>query len=415
MKVFISHAFGGDDEELAGVLKDNLAAAGLDGYMAERTPRYNLPISDKIRREIEDSEWLVAIITERSHASASVHEEIGYAFGKGVEVTLMVEEGVEAAGVFTYGREYKRFRSSEFGAASREMAEYIRDAPRPPPPQHSLGEAARGLLERRKILPADSDDFAENEHFSHLFSPVPTDSEKPAVLFTACPRDLGNSVDVTAPEFVEWVESIARVEVDGRRVPVPPLDLHVDIGRLLAIDQYPRALPRRDVLAYREFQASGFFEFGTSHLFFGKNKSRKTELHLCYMAGEFWSFLAQARLFYHRARLDAPFTVFLSIKNSDRLRLGNYGDEAPHSSPYGRPSFDRPSPSTHHRNIPLRYSFKSVREATDEEIARVARDAAKQVCNAYGDTTPRCYGKDGSFSWGMWDDVARNASRGDRR
>ena len=92
MKVFISHAFGRDDEALAGVLKEDLDAAGLDGYMAERAPRYDLLLSVKIRQEIDDSGCLVAIITKRSQASASVHEEIGYALGRGVEVALMVEE-----------------------------------------------------------------------------------------------------------------------------------------------------------------------------------------------------------------------------------------------------------------------------------------------------------------------------------
>ena len=277
--------------------------------------------------------------------------------------------------------------------------------------RHRLGEAARGLLEGRGILSADSDSFAQNEHFPHLFSPVPDDGEKPAALFTACPHDLENDADVTAPEFAEWVGATAGVEVDGRRVRVLGLEPHVDIGRLLAIDLSPRAPFRRSILAYREFQSSGFFEFGMSHLFFTRNDRGARELHLCYMVGEFWAFLAQTRLFYRRIGLDAPFTALLSVKNSDRLRLGNYGAEAL------RPSSHRNvhSPVTHRRNISLQYGFKSVSEATDEEIARAARKAAREVCNAYGETTPRCYGGDGSFSWRLWGTVARNSARGGQR
>ena len=411
MKVFISHAFGGGDEELAGALKGDLAAAGLDGYLAEESQRYDLLIGDKIRQEIDESDWLVAIITERGQASASLHEEIGYALKGGARVALMIEEGVEKKGVLVYGKEYETFSAPNFAEHSRKVARSIAESPRPPPRRHPLGEDARAFLEGRRILSTDSADFAENDYFPQLFSPVPDDGEKPVALFTACPHDLENDADVTAPEFAEWVGATAGVEVDGRRVRVLGLEPHVDIGRLLAIDLSPRAPPRRDVLVYREFQSSGFFEYGTSHLFFTRNDRGARELHLCYMVGEFWAFLAQARLFYRRIGLDSPFTTFLSVKNSDRLRLSNYGDDALRTSP------DRGAylPVTHRRNISLQYAFKSVSEATDEEIARAAKRAAKEVCNAYGETTPRCYGEDGSFSWRLWSTAARGSAMGGQR
>lgn len=273
------------------------------------------------------------------------------------------------------------------------------------------GEAARHLLEGRNILPASSDNFAQNEHFRHLHSQLP-DDEKPAVLFTACPHDLGGNADVTSPEFAEWVATTASVEVDGRQVRVPGLEPHVDIGRMLAIDWLQHAPPRRNVLAYREFQSSGLFEYGTSHFFFGRNDRGDMELHLCYMVGEFWGFLAQARLFYQKTGLDGPFTAFVSLKNSDRLRLGNNGDEV---LPPRSHRVVSSSSVTHRRNISLRYDFMSVRGATDEEIVRVAKKAATDVCNAYGETTPRCYGRDGSFSWALWDTVAQNSTRGGQR
>ena len=413
MKVFISHAFGGTDEPLASTLKEDLGAAGINGYLAEKAPQYGLPISDKIRREIEESGWLVAIITERSHASASVHEEIGYAFGKGVMVALMVEEGAEAAGVFTYGREHMRFTVPGFSGRSKKMVEHIANSPRSPPLRHSIRDATKRFLEGRNILSASTDNFAVNKHFRQLFSPVPDDRKKPAVLFTACPHDMRNSADVTSPEFVEWAEATAGVEVDGQRVRVLLLDPQVDIETLLATIRHPHAPLQRNILAYREFQSSGFFEFGSSHIFFGRRNGR-LEMHLCYLVGEFWSFLAQARLFYRKIGIDAPFTAFVSVRNNDLLHLANYGDEESHYSPYGNLSFGRHNSSVRRRYILLHHSFESVRGATDEEIARAAKETAKKVCNAYGETTPRCYNKDGSFSWGMWHAVARGAARGDR-
>ena len=260
----------------------------------------------------------------------------------------------------------------------------------------------------RKILTAKAIDFAQNAYFPYLYSPLP-DGKKPVVLFTLCPRDLGSVADVATREFEEWVRSTATVRVDGQQVRVLGSETGVDIGVLLAVEPHPGA-PADAALAYREFESRGFFEFGTSHLFFDVNKSGEMELDLCYMVGEFWSFLAQARLFHQRAGLDLPSTAYLSVRNSGSLHLGNYGDEAPRPGPAPGPGI----PPTHHRNISLRYDFKSVRGATDEEIAWAAMEVAKNVCNAYGETTPRCYNKDGSFSWGLWHCVARNAAKGDR-
>lgn len=409
MKVFISHAFGGYNEDLASTLKKELGGSGLEGYMAERTPRYDLPISDKIRREIEDSECLVAIITERSHASASVHEEIGYALGKGVEIVLMVEEGVEAAGVFTYGREYERFNAPAFIKHSRKVARFIRDSPRPPPRRHPVNKKVNELLKDRNILSAESDNFAQNRNFRHLHSPLP-DEKKPVALFTSCPHDLEGDADVASQEFKEWVESTTRVKVDGREVRVLGLGARVNIGILMATEWHPDLHAFNRALAYREFQSSGFFEFGTSHLFFDVNQKGKMEIHLCYLVGEFWSFLAQARLFYQRAGLDFPFSAYLSIRGTNRLHLGNYGDEALQS----RPPPESSIPPSFRRNISLRYDFRSARGATDGELARAAKKAAQEVCNAYGETTPKCYDPDGSFSWDLWNVVARPAAGGGR-
>ena len=413
MKVFISHAFGGADEPLANTLKDDLAAAGIDGYLAEKTPRYDLPISDKIRQEIDASDWLVAVITGRSHASASVHEEIGYAFGKDVRVALMVEEGVETAGVFAYGREYERFRAPEFGKHSRKMARHVASSPRPAPRRLPVDEGVDALLESRNILSDESPSFAQNEYFSHLHSPLP-DNKKPVVLFTSCPNHMGGNADVAAQKFKGWVESTSSVTVDGQQARILGFKTRVDIGRLVAVELHPRAPAVKTALAYREFRSTGFFEFGTSCLFFDRNSRGKMEMHLCYMVGEFWSFLAQARLFYLTTGLDFPFAAIMSIRNSDLVHLGNYGDEVLPRRLGGRLAAGPSISPTHRKNISLRYDFKSVRGATDEEIARAAKEMAKQVCNAYGETTPRCYNEDGSFSWGLWHCVARNAARGDR-
>ena len=412
MKVFISHVFGGDDEAFATALKGDLGAAGMDGYMAEKAQRYDLVIHDKIRQEIEESEWLVAVITERSQASPSVHEEIGYALGKGVRVALMVERGVKEGGVLIYGREPAVFDPHEFGAHSKKVAEAIKAAPRGTPKRHATSDETEWLLERRRLVYINSEDFAKNEHFDSMYSGLP-DAEKPAALFTACPLSLDGRYDVTDTKFVEWMKSIDRIAIGGRQLRMPGHDWAVDIGALHALAKL-RSEPRdRDVLAYMEFQSTGFAEWGTSHLFFDRNGRGKMELVMCHMVGRFCAFLAYVRLFYRKIGMDAPFAALLSVKNTGALDLGNYGGEVVPCPWDVRHHFSsvRRDPATRHTNIRVSHTFNSVGEMNDDGIASAARKVAKYICNAYGETAPRCYGSDGSFLWDLYEHASGEQTR----
>ena len=404
MKVFISHVFGGGDEPLADTLKKDLDAAGIDGYLAEKTPRYDLPIGDKIKQEIDESDWLVAIITKRSHASASVHEEVGYALGRGVKVALMVEEGVATAGVFAYGREYARFTVPEFAERSRAMAGFIADSPRPAPRPDPVGEAAKRLLEGRRILSAEAVDFAQNDYYGRLYNGIESDDKKPAFLFTALPHDPGEYADVTTAEFGEWAESVRYLEVEGHKIPVRETWRKIDIGTLHLTQRYPRANIGKDVLTYREFQNNGFLEYGTSHLFLRRNDQGELSMYLWYMVAEFWGFITYARSFYQKIGMKSRFTVLLSIKNSSNLALVNIGDDAADFSwmyTSGLSTVSK-SPRTARRNIQVSQALARADALGDAEIADAVQRAAKTVCNAYGVSAPGCYDDDGRFAWKLW-------------
>ena len=409
MKAFISHAFGGDDEPLANTLKNDLEAAGITGYLAEKTQRYDLLISDKIRQEIDESDWLVAIITKRSHASASVHEEIGYALGRGVRVALMLEEGVEKSGVLVYGREYEVFSVPEFARHSSKMARFIAGSPRPAPrPSRLLGEAATSILESRNILSAESAGFARNRHLAALHDGgFYHSSEKPAILFSSCPHDLRDRGSVTAPEFRQWARLGPPVMVEGHKVILGGPDERIDMKTLILARKQPQAIPGKDVATYLEFQDNGFLEYGTSSVFldwvYGNN-----ELNLCYMAGNFWGFLACARLFYQKIRMDSPFTVLLSIKGSSNLALVNYGNEViadPNWRDRLRLSPGYEDPRTDRANIQVPHAFAGAGKMTDADAARIVRETADTVCNAYGQDMAKCYDENSRFAWDLWEEI----------
>lgn len=124
MKVFISHHLS-KDEKLAGILLNSLKKRGISGYMAERKQEYEILILDKIKNEIDSSDYLVAIITKNGLKSASIHEEIGYAIGIDVPVILMVDESVEEQGVLIHGKEPEYFTAKFFESHSDEIAKHI--------------------------------------------------------------------------------------------------------------------------------------------------------------------------------------------------------------------------------------------------------------------------------------------------
>ena len=282
----------------------------------------------------------------------------------------------------------------------------------PPPPPGRPAPDAEHLLAHRKTLSADSADFARNKRFAGLYSGSLGDGEKPAALFTAIPHDLGDRCDATSPEFMDWARSTSNVEVDGRQVRVPGTEQGVGV-KTLCITERCFGTADKNVALYREFQSSGFLEWGTSYIFFGRNKKGNVELDLCYTVGMFWAFLASARLFYDEIGLDAPFSVILSVRSGRALDLRNIGNEMYDDGWDIRRRFS-PDPATLHDNIRLEYRFNSVREMTDERIASVAKRAATDVCNAYGQAAPACYDESGSFSWRQWDYIASVTTRGGR-
>jgi TIR domain len=123
LRVFISHSF--NDPSLAATLVALLKEEDIIGYMAQRVKEYKLLIIDKIKKEISESDYLVAIITNAGIFSPSVNEEIGYAIGRDVPVIIMMEEGIHKTGVLTHGREPEIFKIDMFSEACLNVRQYL--------------------------------------------------------------------------------------------------------------------------------------------------------------------------------------------------------------------------------------------------------------------------------------------------
>lgn len=113
IKVFISHKFVEPDQKLARTLQESLKKENIFSYVENRNRDYDLVWGEKIKRDIESSDYLVAIITKYSQNAPSIHQEMGYALGVKVPVRIMAEEQ-EAKGVLFEGKDVEKFSRDHF-------------------------------------------------------------------------------------------------------------------------------------------------------------------------------------------------------------------------------------------------------------------------------------------------------------
>lgn len=124
MRIFISHAFA--DEDLASKLKEILEENDQieEAYMAQKSPDFEIEISDKIIREILNSDYLVAIITKRSKEKPSVHQELGFSQGVKVHKIPLIEKDAKI-GVFLKGKDRFEFDKTTFEESCKQVLDYI--------------------------------------------------------------------------------------------------------------------------------------------------------------------------------------------------------------------------------------------------------------------------------------------------
>ena len=270
---------------------------------------------------------------------------------------------------------------------------------------HAFDQDFKQFLDERKLLLDISHRFAINTHYGRIHAGAFTGAEKPVVLFTACPRELGRCCDVMSAEFEEWAKDVDHFDVEGHRVLVKGLDSELDIETLTLIEKHPDVPPGQDIRPYREFQDNGFFECDASHLPIVRSRRGEPSLHLCLLIGSFWGFLLHTRLFYQKIGMDGPFVIVLSVRGIFKLALGNCGDEVARSGwSYAKSSsLSVPELRTGRQHMRLLHTFDSIREMTDHAIADAARDAAYKVCSTYSQSSPKCYSIDGRFSWRLWE------------
>ena len=120
--VFISHSSA--DKSLLENLKKELTNFGIDSYVAEEDIKAGESLPEKIEQNIDNAQFVVAIITAQSNRSPSVNQELGYAKRGNKLIIALKEEGVET-GVLLQGLEYISFSVGDITSAIKSAVSYI--------------------------------------------------------------------------------------------------------------------------------------------------------------------------------------------------------------------------------------------------------------------------------------------------
>ena len=122
-KVFISHSV--EDQWIVYELSKLLKLNGVDAVVAEWIFAPSYPIPDKVARLIDESDCVLVLLTRNGVRSEWVHSEVGYAWGAGKPIILVVEEGVEIKGPLE-GRECIPFSRDNPQDAVNRAVHYLK-------------------------------------------------------------------------------------------------------------------------------------------------------------------------------------------------------------------------------------------------------------------------------------------------
>jgi len=112
---FLGHSFAADDKIVVDCVRDTLETIGIRVTTGERPT--NKSVSEKVKRRIEGQHIFVGLFTRREKiagkkrwaASPWIVDEKAYALGKGKELILLKEDGVDAFGGLQGDQEYLEF------------------------------------------------------------------------------------------------------------------------------------------------------------------------------------------------------------------------------------------------------------------------------------------------------------------
>lgn len=400
-KIFISHTFTKDDQELGSRFAGYLSEKKMKGYLAEKEQEYVLLIGEKIKHEIRTSDCLVAIITSEGLKSASVHEEIGFAMGRNIPVILMVKETLKGGGVLIHGKELEYFNETNFESRSQKIIKYIQDNIRKK--KSDMDESVKEFLLKRNLLDSEANNFCKNSQTELLEGTIQKSllpNGTPFVLFSSYPCKF-TDIKVHGDEIDEFLKKFHHINIQDHPIRFLEGEKEIEMDSIV----YRHRSRDRAVRKYLEFQKNGFVEQGFSYelIYKAGNPVYQPILNNCWLTGAFWAFVKFCKLYYEGIKNVEEFDIIFSVRNCRDLKLLAYRENKKKGD---FPSHNFVVPETERSNIRLLISSLEPDQMTDKIIASKAHEISNSVAHAYGLQNSTCYDHDNIYDWNRMDDFS---------
>lgn len=386
MQVFIS--YDARAAQLSHQLKDRLDDNGISCYLYDLEAKYDSSLYQKITDAINDSQALIAIITEGQN-SASVHEEIGYSIAKSKSVIIMLEEGADD-GVLSHEREKEPFTREDFDSRIHRIIEYLKNIDNGNTVQ--LETTSTNFPKMRNLDPTSSN-FLQNQNSDRLENIMAKSarSSNPLVLFFSCPVRLLNDVNITSSEYRSWLKNFQKISVEGIDIPFYGHNEKIGFEKMTYYNGDANKFSN-----YLEICSNGFIEQGFTQPLLYQYSGEHPVLHSCWLAGAFCAFLTFCGKHYAKFEYEDEIDICLSIRDAQELALVGFGGKNENGNtwadPYGHDWGDS-VPSTDEPNLqmPLRLQ---VSDLSEERIKAITRVFSDKIANAYGLDFALCYNYD---------------------
>ena len=373
-EVFIS--FASKDSELAHQLNEMLNAKNIKGYLFDSDHQYDSTLHAKITKAINDSQALIAIVTKESN-SASVHEEIGYAFAKKKSVIIMLETDA-LDGVLSHERDQECFTKESFGDACSNVIQYVQ---RNIVPKVTTSVESTEFLQRRNMLDGAASNFCVNPNSAKIKNSImnPKITAHPVVMFSSCPKKLLDDIPITSQQYSQWSKAFSNIPVSRIQVGFLQGEPKIELGKITYYYYYNS---HDSFTRYVEIHSNGFVEQGYTHPLIKTPEhdslDAKARLHSCWTAGTFWAFLVFCNKHYLRHNYVDEIDIFLSIRDAQALTLGGFGSTRTQS----QRGYDR-TPHIAQQHLQIKKEIKA-EELSENRIEEIIREFTDKIANAYG-------------------------------
>ncbi len=120
--IFLSHSF--KDQGIVAEIQSHFQQSEIRLYVAEIDRQYGKVLPAKIKKAIDDSDAVLAIVTKQANESPSVNQEVGYAIGKEKLIVPVIEEGAKV-GVLLQGLEFVEFSLTRIQDVFTDVGKYF--------------------------------------------------------------------------------------------------------------------------------------------------------------------------------------------------------------------------------------------------------------------------------------------------